>query len=324
MPRRLTIGVALSAGGAAAIAEVGVLAELTAAGIPIDRVAGTSAGAMVGAAYAAGRLPEFSATMRGLTRRRVLSLFDPTWPRVGLLEGRRAMELIRPHVGSSIESLLRPFAAIATDLRTGEEVVIREGSVIDAIRASVAIPGIFTPQRRDGRLLVDGGLVNPVPVSATRAIGAEFVIAVSVLPRPDERLPPRRPRKRLGAELVARLFAGWNGGRASDVVAEAVEETASVDEEIGLIEVMLDASRIVERRIADARFKEEPPDFLLEVPLPRTGIFDFQLSGEMIAAGREAAKQALPELGAALAGALPLYRRFTRWRDGRKRAAGSS
>jgi len=259
--------------------------------------------------------------MRALTRRRVLSLFDPTWPRVGLLEGRRAMELIRPHVGTSIATLLRPFAAVATDLRTGDELVIREGSVLEAIRASVAIPGIFTPQRREGRLLVDGGLVNPVPVSAARSLGAEFVIAVSVLPRADEPLPPRRRRKRLGAELVARLFAGWTDAGVAQV-AEAIEESTSVDEEVGLIEVMLDASRIVERRIADARFREEPPDFLLEVPQRRTGIFDFQLSGEMIAAGREAAKEALPELHAALAGALPLYRRWTRWRGGRKRAVG--
>ena len=120
-----------------------------------------------------------------------------------------------------------------------------------------------------GRLLVDGGLVNPVPVSAARSLGAEFVIAVSVLPRADEPLPPRRRRKRLGAELVARLFAGWTDAGVAEV-AEAIEESTSVDEEVGLIEVMLDASRIVERRIADARFREEPPDFLLEVPQRRT------------------------------------------------------
>src|SRR5262245_51629292 len=124
------------------MAEIGVIGELVAAGMPIDVVAGTSAGAMVGAAYASGRLPEFAATMRSLTRRRMLTLFDPKWPRGGLLEGRRAMTLIRPHVGTKIESLLRPFAAVAVDLRTGDEVVLREGSVLDAVRASIAIPGI--------------------------------------------------------------------------------------------------------------------------------------------------------------------------------------
>jgi NTE family protein len=184
-----TVGVALSGGGAAAMAHIGVLEELSAAGISIRCVAGTSAGALVGAAFAAGHLAEFRDTMTGLTRSRVLRLFDPRWPRTGLLEGRRSLELLRAYLGDRIETLPLRYAVVATDLYSGEEVILRTGEVVEAIRASIAIPGLFTPLRLQGRLLVDGGLVNPMPVDVARELGAEFVIAVSVLNAPDGSLP---------------------------------------------------------------------------------------------------------------------------------------
>src|SRR4030095_14373678 len=178
----LRVGLALGAGSAAAMAQIGVVQVLAEAGIPVHCVAGTSAGAMVGAALAAGRLGEFRAAMEGLSRRRVLRLLDVAWPREGLLHGLRALELVRPYLGEAMEDLGIPYAAVATDLRSGDEVMMTRGGVFDAVRASVAIPGIFTPWRVGGHLLVDGGLVNPVPVSTARALGAEFVIAVNVLP----------------------------------------------------------------------------------------------------------------------------------------------
>ena len=312
--KQLQLGLALSAGGAPAMAEIGAIHELVAAGIPFDVVAGTSAGAMVGAAYAAGRLPEFAATMRTLTRRRVLSLFDPTWPRAGLLEGRRAMDLIRPHVGTTFETLLRPFAAVAADLRSGDEVVFTSGDVVDAIRASIAIPGVFTPKIIGDAVLVDGGIVNPLPVSAARALGADFVVAVSVLTWSGERTVRARatPTRPLLARLLARAGARRAAARAISRHRAAAREK---EETLGLIEVILDATRIVERRIVAARLKEEPPDFLLEIALPRIGLFDFQLSAEVIEIGREAARAALPDLRRALTQSNPSFvRRWARWR----------
>jgi len=179
MARQAKIGVALSAGGAAAVAEIGVVSELVAAGIPIDFVAGTSAGAMVGAVYAAGRLPEFAATVRALTRRRVLALFDPKWPRGGLLEGQRAMSLLRPHVSTTFDSLLRPFAAVAADLRTGERVVLSEGSVFDAVRASIAIPYVWRPWKVGDRMLMDGCMSDPLPVDVAIREGAQIILAMA-------------------------------------------------------------------------------------------------------------------------------------------------
>lgn len=323
---RPQIGLALSAGGAPAMAEIGAIDELIAAGIPFDVVAGTSAGAMIGAAYAAGRLPEFAATMRALTRRRVLSLFDPTWPRAGLLEGRRAMELIRPHVGTTFETLLRPFAAVATDLRTGDEVVFTSGNVIDAIRASIAIPGVFTPKVLGEAVLVDGGIVNPLPVSAARGLGADFVVALSVLTWSGER--GARARSPSPRPLLARLLARAGARRAAARALSRHRAAAREKEEaFGLIEVILDATRIVERRLVAARLKEEPPDFLLEIQLPRIGIFDFQLSAEVIEIGRETARAALPDLRRALARKNPSFvRRWAGWRKRHAQAyrAGSS
>jgi len=309
----MKLGIALSAGSAGTMAQVGAIEELAAAGLEFSYVAGTSAGAMVGAAYAAGHLDGLARTMCGLTRRQVVRLFDPTWPRTGLLEGRRAMELIRPHVGERIEELPVPYAAVATDLRSGAEVMLDRGDVVEAIRASIAIPGIFTPSHRDGRLLVDGGLANPLPVSVARHLGAEFVVAISVVPIRDTHIDeaPIRPsaRRAITTALLSRFFE-----RVGGVVREPLDPDAPLldakNEESGLIEVILSASRIVESRLAAARLREHPADVLIEIPLPRVGIFDFHRSLELIAAGRATARRLMPEIKAAVHAALPLYRRL--------------
>lgn len=311
----LRIGVALSGGGAAGLAHVGVLEELVAAEIPIHCVAGTSAGAMVGAAYAADRLGAFRDTMCSLTRRRVLSLFDPTWPRHGLLEGRRSLELIRPHVGERIEGLPRPFAAVATDLCSGAEVVLRDGDVLEAIRASIAIPGLFTPQRWRGRLLVDGGLTNPLPVDVARQLGAQFVIAVSVLALPDDSIPRKEEPHRLTVQLLARLWDSEEAPRRPEAEESPADGEGDVADDLGLIEVLSRATGVVQARIAAARLREQPPDCIVIVPASEIGLFDFHRAAEAVDAGRLAAREALPEIRDALLAAEPLYHKLARWME---------
>ncbi|MCX8072318.1 MAG: patatin-like phospholipase family protein [Candidatus Binatia bacterium] len=307
------IGVALSGGGAAGMAHVGVLEELVAAGLPIRCVAGTSAGAMVGAAFANGQLEAFRNTMCELTRARVLRLFDPIWPQAGLLEGRRSLELVRPHLGTTIEALPIAFAAVATDLDTGEEVVLQSGSVLEAVRASIAIPGLFTPQRLGPRILVDGGLVNPIPADVARALGADFVIAVSVLQVHPAVLPRRVTRSSLTEQWSERLRRRWKKPPLS--TSRLLPETNGTPAtELGLVEILSRASTIVQARIAAARLRDDPPDFLIHVPV-RLGLFDFHLSREAIHAGRLTARQALPELKRALMSALPWAERLQRWLD---------
>jgi NTE family protein len=301
----LRVGVALSAGSAASMAQIGVLEVLAEAGISLHSVAGTSAGAMVGAAHAAGRLAEFRATMESLTRRRVLRLLDLAWPRAGLLHGLRALEFVQPHLGEAIEQLAIPYAAVATDLRSGDEVMLTSGPVFDAVRASIAIPGIFKPWRVGGRLLVDGGLVNPVPVSTARALGAEFVIAVNVLPL----------RNGNGASNAMRDHLQQIHSEGEEESDASTLEGQEIDDELGLVEIVWHASRILAAQIASARLRDDPPGFLLQIPVPDVGVFEFHRTAELVALGRRATETALPELRTALARAIPVRRRLRRWQQ---------
>ena len=306
------IGVALSSGGAAGVAHIGVLEEFVAAGLRIHCVAGTSAGAVVGAAYAAGGLGPLRDVLCSLTRRRVLWLFDPTWPYSGLFEGRRALELIRPCIGERIEDLTCPYAAVATDLRSGDQVVLREGPVFEALRASIAVPGLFTPQRWRGHLLVDGGLVNPVPVDVARELGAEFVIAASVLSRLDDSMSRARERQGVTTQLLARFLSRYEG-RQRERPKRPGNDSAG---DLGLIDVLSRASSLIQAHIAAGRLRDDPPDVLVHVQLPQMGLLDYDRAGEAIAAGRAAARRALPQIEKSLAARAPLSRRVTRWLDG--------
>jgi NTE family protein len=241
----------------------------------------------------------------------VLWLFDPTWPYSGLFEGRRALELIRPYIGERIEDLPRPYAAVATDLRSGNEVVLRQGAVFEALRASIAIPGLFTPQRWQGRLLADGGLVNPIPVDVARQLGAEFVIAVSVLSLLDDSIPLARERRRVTTQLLARFLARHKPQEHKQVERPGADSKA----ELGLIDVLSRATTLIQARIASARLREDPPDALVLVPLPQMGLLDYDRAAEAIAAGHEAARCSLPEIKNALAAAAPLSHKVTRWLD---------
>ena len=192
---RKRVGVALSSGAARGLAHVGVLDVLQKNGIPIDLIAGTSIGAIVGAFYAAGKdISEIRKAVVSLNRRQMLSLADFTIPTRGFIKGRKITEWLKSVIGGTCFSDLKlPFTCIATDISTGEEVVIKEGSVVAAVRASASMPVIFTPARLGGRFLVDGGLVNPIPVRILREMGADFIIAVSVVPYLSNRVQPQDP-----------------------------------------------------------------------------------------------------------------------------------
>ncbi|HEY9198875.1 MAG TPA: patatin-like phospholipase family protein, partial [Gammaproteobacteria bacterium] len=174
------IGLALGGGSARGWAHIGVIRALADAGIEPDIVCGTSIGALVGAAYVDGDLDQMETWVRSLRLQTVVSFLDFSLSS-GLIKGDRLIEFFRSHfVDRDIRELDRPFGAVATDLRRGREVWLREGRVSDAVHASIALPGLFTPVQRDGSWLVDGGLVNPVPVSLCRAMGADIVIAVDL------------------------------------------------------------------------------------------------------------------------------------------------
>jgi len=179
------VGIALGSGAARGLAHIGVLDVLQKESIPIHMVAGTSAGAMIGALYAYGKQPdELEFMALNLKRRTLVPLADPAIPKSGFIKGRSIKRLLFSYFGRDVQfdELRLPFTCIAADIETGEEVLINHGSVLEAIRASISIPGVFSLVRRNGRYLVDGALVNPIPVDVLMRMGADFIIAVNVIP----------------------------------------------------------------------------------------------------------------------------------------------
>jgi len=294
--RKTRIGLALGGGAARGWAHIGVLRELERLGIVPDIVCGTSAGALVGAIYLCGGLDWFEEWLRGLGRREIVRRLDVTLlGGGGLVEGKRLMEFLRAELGDpEIEALPRPFAAVAADLGTGRETWLREGPVFSAVRASIALPGLFTPVQWDGRWLVDGGLVNPVPVSACRALGAEVVIAVNVNSDALERHQPPHRRSRSeslppaeDAHFLDRLAAEVRS-RAGEIAAQFFGHEGAP----GLLDVVAAAVNIMQERITRSRMAGDPPDVLLEPRLGHLGLLEFDRAEEAIEEGHHCAAQA--------------------------------
>lgn len=289
--RRPRIGVALGGGSARGWAHIGALMALEEAGIRPDVIAGTSIGALVGAVHAGGQLPAFEEWVRTLTRRDVMSLMDFQFGS-GMLKGVRLMDFLRNRFSNAdIEELAIPFGATATALETGAEVWLRSGSTIDAVRASIALPALFTPVHHEGRLLVDGGLVNPVPVSLARAMEAEIVIAVDLASglvgrnlRPSE----VQPVEQGGHEWLRRLQASVSSLLPSSAPAAPALPS--------LLAVMSASIDIMQVRITRSRMAGDPPEVLLRPQVADIGLLDFHRATEAIEAGRRAVEVDLPSL----------------------------
>jgi len=284
------VGVALGAGAARGWAHIGALRELTAMGLIPDVVAGSSIGALVGGCFAAGRLDELEAFARSLNKRRVFGLLDFSFSGAGLIGGDRLRVKLQESIGAMrIEDLPMRFAGVATELDTGHEVWLRRGSLVDAIRASYALPGVFEPVRLGRRWLIDGAVVNPVPVSVARALGAERVVALSITVDGTGRGATRHdgieadlaedeapPAARRGAGLLRR---GRSGASAP-----------------GLASVMANAFNITQDRLMRSRLAGDPPDVLINLKVGRIGVFEFDRAEELIALGREAVRRARDDI----------------------------
>ena len=285
MARRPKIGFALGAGSARGWAHIGLLRALTEAGIKPDLIAGCSVGAFVGAAFAAGRLEQVEAFALSIDRRRMLKLAD-FGLRGGLIKGERINEVFREQfVESEFSDLPIPLAAVATDLHTGQEVWLREGKVAAAVAASIAVPGLFRPVQENGRYLVDGSVVNPIPVSLCRAMGADIVLAVDL----GSDLVGRyaRDNERTGG-FMGRVFPRYNP--RSDRQAEPEVAPPS------LVETLVGAINIMQLRIARSRLAGEPPDVLLTPHLGHLGLLDYHRAAIAIAEGRDEVTRMLPAI----------------------------
>ncbi|QRG06589.1 patatin-like phospholipase family protein [Xanthobacter dioxanivorans] len=303
---RPAIGLALGGGAARGFAHIGVLKVLEKNRIRPSVIAGTSIGAVVGGIWAAGKLDMLEAWALSLTKRNVLGLLDFALGGAGLIGGRRLVELMRREVGDlSIEDLPLVFAAIATELGTGHEIWLTRGDFVEAIRASYALPGIFTPVKVGGRWLMDGALVNPVPVSAARAMGARMVIAVNlnadVFGRGTVIQDHGGVVERVAEVALTDKKAGIAGMLSPDRLRRQFFAGGHVsDGPRGLSTVMIDAFNITQDRIARSRLAGDPPDLMLSPKLGRIGLFEFQRAKEAIAAGMEAAERALDDIQAGM------------------------
>jgi NTE family protein len=315
LPRRdkPRIALVLGSGAARGWAHIGVIRELEDLGVQPDLVVGASVGAVVAGAYASGNLDEFEKWISGLGRVDIIRLLDAKMTGGGFLQGNSLMNAIEKRIGNpNIEDLKLPFACVAAELGTGREVWLREGSLLDACRASIALPGLFAPSRYDSdRLLVDGGLVNPVPVSLARAMGGDVVIAVNLngdlvgrhffVHESEEWVSEEDSEKELAeiedkdttiARWAAKMKAGF--GVRLDSYISSLRRKENPDP--GLFDVIAGAVGIMQDRITRSRMAGEPPDILI---MPRVGniaLMDFDRAGESIAAGRKAARRELAVL----------------------------
>ncbi|MDD2274073.1 MAG: patatin-like phospholipase family protein [Desulfuromonadaceae bacterium] len=308
---RLKIGLALGSGSARGLAHLGVIRALEDAGIEVDFIAGTSMGALIGAIHAAGKLDELETTFQAFDWKKTVSFFDVVLPKSGLLDGAKVSELVREHIHANvIEALPKAFAAVATDIVSGEEVVIRSGDVIEAVRASISVPGIFTPVRSNGRILVDGGLTNPVPVSAARAMGAEFVIAVDLNHQivAGKNLKPLLNRGKANSEVsnAADTFSRWMGDcllsmkdtkqkllGENDPVSAQLRKWISPEPLPSIFEVLLASINIMETRITESRLGIDKPDLIIRPPLGEFRFLEFGRAEEIIAIGYKCAREQL-------------------------------
>ena len=302
--RRPVIGLALGGGAARGFAHIGIIRTLVAHGIVPNVVVGTSIGAVVGGAYAAGHLDTLEEWARSLQPRNILGYLDIRLNGSGLIGGDKLAAQLEAAVGQTlIEELPLKFATVATEVRTGHEIWLTHGRMVDAMRASYALPGIFSPVLVGDRWLVDGALVNPVPVSAARAFGAEIVIAANLssdvfahgttiyahgpsadAPEPPiEPAPPKRGFGRLfsAERTMKREFFG-SAGRP------------------GISSVMVDAFNIMQDRITRARLAGDPPDLLISPRVGQTGWFDFHRADDLIAYGARAAERAIDSIQEAI------------------------
>jgi len=289
-PRRPKIGLALGAGGARGWAHIGAIHGLNEQGIRPDIVCGTSMGSLVGAAYAAGELERLEEWALTLGWRDVFGLMDFTW-HGGLIRGKRLFEFMRARFGlQDIGALPLPYGAVATELATGREVWLREGHVLDAVRASIAIPGVFAPVLRDGELLVDGALVNPVPVSMCRALGADLVIAVDL---GWAKLGYYRERARERADEAEPGKAAWWSRFLPARGAEIADESPDMPSALA---VFFSSFDIMQVRVGRSRLAGEPADALITPILPDFAMMDFHRAREAIDEGKAAAERARPVL----------------------------
>ena len=307
------IGLALGCGAARGLAHIGVLKVLEKHQIPVDIITGTSVGAFIGGAYASGiKVSVMEEISLNADWKLTATMFAPTISFSGFVDGKRIKEFLKSVIGDrNIEELDRKFACIATDILTGKEIVIKQGSLIEAIRASISIPAIFTPVYHGNRFLVDGGIVNPIPVDLARRMGADIVIAVNVLPLNPSSLKKEKTKKanaikkkkeETGSQKINIALAKKLKNQMDNLVSfSKISEVFKKEEKEkyfspNFINITLNTINIFEREIIKLRLEKDKPDFLIEPDTSNANLKGFYKGKEAIQAGENATTEMIPAI----------------------------
>ena len=300
---KLKIGLALGAGAARGWSHIGVMRVLEREGIVPDVIAGSSVGAVVGGCYAAGKLDQLEEFAKSLTKRRVMGLLDFHITGSGLIAGDRLRRLLEHDLlDLRVENLPLRFAAIATELGTGHEIWLTRGPLVEALRASYALPGVFDPTKLGGRWLMDGAIVNPIPVTTARALGADLVICVNL--NGDIRIRGTVIQSHSAEldgsdeiiEAATEERRRWGVFNVLDAAERMRNRGRRPTSAPGIASVMVDAFNITQDRIARSRLAGDPPDVMIAPKLSPIGLFEFHRAEECIELGKQAAELALPDI----------------------------
>lgn len=310
------VALVLGAGGARGYAHIGVIEELEARGYEIVGISGCSMGALVGGLYAAGKLKDYREWVTGLDYFDLFRLVDLTWSPMGAIKGERVMDVIGGMLqGRTIESLPIPYTSVATDLVNQKEVWFQEGSLEEAIRASIAVPGVITPVHNRGRTLVDGGLLNPLPISPAVAWHADLILAVNVTAQNsqvtlDDLMPDwsrdarresessamgdwmQRVRGRTG-QLLSRLNF-WDNNEEEEE-GDALSDGRGTDTRWGKLAIILQSFEVTQAALTHYKVAGYPPDILIEVPRSVCGGYEFHKASQLIELGRRLAQDKISE-----------------------------
>jgi NTE family protein len=286
-PRQQTVSLVLGSGGARGLTHIGVIRWLDEQGYRITSIAGCSIGALIGGLYAAGKLAAFEQWLLGISRRDMLTLIDLSFQRTGLISGDKLIGLLRDQFDdTAIETLPIRFTAVAANIENGREVWLNRGPLFDAIRASISIPVLFQPYRLNGALLVDGGIINPVPIAPTLGDDTDLTIAVNVSGQVQRVLPqpPARTRSKAGGSPMHRFIEN---------LKQRATEAAPVN--WGMLDVANQAFDTMQSTIARQKMAAYPPDVTVEIPRNLCRVHEFDRAAELIDFGYQLAGESVPE-----------------------------
>ena len=293
--KTIKVGLALGSGSARGWAHIGAIKAIEEAGIPIHYVAGTSIGAFVGAVYATGHLASLKEFALQMDWKKVVSYFDVVFPRSGLMDGKKVHELFSIHSDArTFDDFKIPVKMIATDLNSGDKIIIDSGNIIESIRASVSVPGVFTPVFLNDRWLVDGGLVDPVPVKVVREMGADVVIAIDLNSGLVSKKPPKESKGKIKQiqkernEFITRIASQYSS--AERAVKNRINHWFSSSSKPSIIDVLGSSVGIIEEQITRINLAIDPPDILIQPRLGDLKMFDFDQAERSILEGYMQAK----------------------------------